>query len=694
MSIFFVGTAGKQIAKKYIQRQGKVKVRSLKVFLIGPSRVGKTTTRRRLTHEIVRGAPNEPSTGIDSPVTVPLYCDIDQSSVNISKKRWRRQGIGEQFRDLCSFLNNLLSSSSSNNSSSRSTTSRSQPTTTDSLVPGPQQDEENPTHHILDEVIEKLADRVDDKDWKTIGEYLENADLLDLLHIVDIGGQPEFHEILPLLLHGPVLNLIFFNVTHNLDSPYTVVYSDEDGPTPIQYVSEFTIRQIIHRALCSISSLKTSVALLIGTHLDQSNEAALRNHDRSIQQFLKDSDFMTKDVLWQVSKVGEEEQYIHPLNNVGGDSSDINGLRKLITAIVNDRFQQESIPTTYLLLHLFLRVKFEEFPGWCSYEQCKEIAENCGISKDDLPDVLEYLHNKFGTVLYYRTLKKLSKRVIVNVNLIMKPPAELIGSVFGALKGKPNTAKRIRQTGEVSEDVMNKVCSSSNSESEIPTDEIVELMESRYILYKIAQASRREDVYFLPCLLYPDHDVKEESNNPKLLSALTYSPLLLIPSTGFIPLGLFQASIIKFSQDKNWNLDESDRFRNRIRFYFTDEYLHVEIRSLSSHLEIRILTEPHEIEQHLITKLRYELWNMLDKVTLDMAHTKDVHWDFGFYCPHSLQLGKCPHPAKCPLSEKLKKVELYEGTIKVVCSTSGCKKTSIPLKDKQNCWFKVSTLSM
>ena len=185
--------------------------------------MGKTTTRRRLTHEIVRGAPNEPSTGIDSPVTVPLYLDIDQSSVNISNKGWRSQGIGEQFRDLCSFLNNFLnspsSSSSSNNSGSRSTTSRpsrSQPTTTDSLVPVHQplqQDEENPTptHHIQDEVIEKLADRVDDKDWKTIGEYLENADLLDLLHIVDIGGQPEFHEILPLLLHGPVLNLIFFH---------------------------------------------------------------------------------------------------------------------------------------------------------------------------------------------------------------------------------------------------------------------------------------------------------------------------------------------------------------------------------------------------------------------------------------------------------------------------------------------------
>ena len=51
------------------------------------------------------------------------------------------------------------------------------------------------------------------------------------------------------------------------------------------------------------------------------------------------------------------------------------------------------------------------------------------MAKDDLPDVLEPAR----TVLYYRTLKKLSKRVDDNLRL-----AKTIGEY-------PNTAKRMRK---------------------------------------------------------------------------------------------------------------------------------------------------------------------------------------------------------------------------------------------------------
>ena len=692
----FVGSAKKEKVKKYIQEKGEVKVRSLKLFLIGPSRVGKTTTCRRLTHKIVLGSSDiiSPSTGIDSPVTVPLYSDIDQSLVNIGKKGWRSQGIGDQFRDLWNFLSKLVSSpssSSSNGANSGDSSVASQPSesqATAATTGSPQmshQDQETPTHRVQEYVfdnLEKFPSRAETDDWKTIGEFLEN---LDLLNIVDIGGQPEFHEILPMLLHGPALNLIFFNVTHDLDSPYTVVYCDIDGPTQMQYKSEFTIKAIIQRALCSISSLETSVALLIGTHLDKSNDEAVRKLDDSIQQLYKDSDFMRKDVLWQVDKVGEEEKYIHSLNNVGGKSNDIEELRRLITQIVKVRFEQESVPTTYLLLHLFLRFKFES-RGWCFYEQCEEIAESCGISKEDLPDVLEYLHDNFGTILYYRSLEKLSKRVILNVNLIMKPPSELFATAFGAMKGLPNTAKTIRQTGEIPEYLMKKACSTSSSESCIPTDEIVELLESRYILYKNVQTSRKENVYFLPCLLLPDHNIIKESDNPKFLSGLTYSPLLVIPSTGFIPLGFFQASVVKFSQEKKWKLDKLHRFRNRIRFYFNNRSLHVEIRSLPGCLEVHIVNIA-TCKQDLIPEFRFELLKVLDEVTSLSPHTKNVHWDLGFYCPYGLEFGKC-HPARCEVDSANQEVFCNELDV-VACETIGCRETSVELVNKQKCWFMV-----
>ena len=340
----------------------------------------------------------------------------------------------------------------------------------------------------------------------------------------------------------------------------------------IQYESEYTIREIIQRALCSIiSSLQTSpdhkpAAILIGTHLDQTNEAAVLTLDRSIQQTFQDAYFMTRDVLCSVNKPGEEKRYIHPLNNVSTDSSDIEGLRELITRIVHERFTPQQVPTAALLLHLILRMRFDPSPGWCSLEECVEIAERCGISREDLLGRCPPVPAR--QVWHYPLLWSLEEAwqaVIVNVNLVMKPPAELFVSAFGAVRGEPETAKHMRLTGEVSHRLMNKACNNSESSATdgIPTDEIVELLESCHILYKNARSASEEEVYFLPCLLYPDHNV---TSDPKLLSALLYSPLLLIPdsATGFVPLGQFQLSRQIGSQDEKWRLDELNRFRNRM----------------------------------------------------------------------------------------------------------------------------------
>ena len=686
-------------------------VLSLKSFFIGPSCVGKTTARRRLTHEIDHLSPNEivPSTGIDAPLTVQLYHDTDRSSVLLSEFEggWRSQGLEEQCRTLCSLVVNTPLSPAPSSSlvsqprpSSQSTATVPARSQTKPLSNRLQQKWKNLTSHskdkettaLTDELTTALSSLVKAKDWESIREFLKGTDMLTLLHIVDIGGQPECHEILPLLLHGLALNLIFLNVTQDLDSPYTVVYRAEGGFSPIQYESEFTIREIIQRALCSIASLQTSpdhkpAAILIGTYLDQSSEAAVLTLDRSIQEAFKDADFMKNDILCPVSKPGEEERYIHPLDNVSGGSGDIMELRRLITTIVRKRFTPVQVPTSALLLHLILRLRFEA-RGWCSLEECVEVAKSCGISREDLLQengILQYLHDRFGTILHYRGLK-IGQRVIINTNIIMAPTTELFVYAFGTKEAEPKTAERIRTTGEIPQRLMNKVCSSENikqSDDKIPTSEIVELLASRYILYENVISANDETTYFLPSLLLPDHKVAKGSSDPGLLSALFYSPILLWPSTGFAPLGMFPATVIKLSQNESWKLDERSRFRNRIRFYVQyskEKLLHVELRTLSTHLEFRIVsTAP--VNPRLIPLVRQELWNAITEVSSFYQHTQEVKWRYGFYCPHSIVSGGRPHPALCQTTDEPQDV---------VCSLPDCHEGPIALEDRHKCWFTVS----
>ena len=707
------GADSMKLVKQYIAQQGSVDVQSLKAFFIGPSCVGKTTTRRRLTKEIDHISRHDivPSTGIDAPQTVQLYQHTEQSSVIISEQEggWRSQGLEEQCRTLCSRVLNLsIKPPSSSSSATTQIRPSQQPTASAVSVakPAVTLQKHNPltkfasalkqgwkqlTRSAKDEVTSALTSLVKEEDWGTVKEFLKDIEAFTLLHIVDVGGQPECHEILPLLLHGLALNLIFLNVTQDLHSPYTVVYRDDTGFSPIQYQSEFTISEIIERVLCSISSLQTSeghkpMAMLIGTHVDLvADKASVLALDKSIQETFRDAEFMQNDTLYPVNKPEEEKRYIHPLDNVGGDSSDIVELRRLITTIVHRHFPPEKVPIAILLLHLILRMKFEDDPGWCSIDECIKIAESCGISKNDLlkeNGVLDYLHNRFGTILYHRNIEKLNKRVVVNANIIMTPPTRMFVSAFAANNESPEMAKRIRSTGEIPVQLMEQACSTTEggSDKEIPTEEILELLKSLHILYEVRSANE-EISYFVPFLLYPDHNVVKESSDPRLLASLPYSPLLFLPSIGYVPLGQFSASIVRLALD--WTLDKLERFRNRIRFYFSrkgERSLHIEFRSLSTHLELRILgTGTAPINPRMILECRSEVWKVFCEVASSYPHTRNVKWHLGFYCPRSLQSGGRPHPARCLTHEPQD----------VVCSQPGCGGV-VPLEDKHKCWFTVS----
>ena len=723
---------------------------SLKSFFIGPSRVGKTTARRRLTYDITHISPVDivPSTGIDPPLTVQLY---HESSVLLCEERWKSLGLREQCRTLFSHvINNPLSPPSSSSTlpmrpSLQSTTPHTSIATTLSIstafshkavamsTPTDESsitvtntgsiDELTTTHDPIDEstdepvidddkptdkstgdmtdLIAEISTLVKAEDWATIQQIVKDKGMLTFLHIIDIGGQPEFHEILPLLLHGLALNLIFLNVTQDLDSSYTVIYRDDNGYSPTQYKSEFTIREIIQRVLCSIASLQTSLdhkpaAILVGTYFDQSSEADVLTLDQSIQEAFKDTNFMKNDILCQISESEEGPRYIHPLDNVSSDPSDIEKLRQLITNTVHQRFAPEQVPTSTLLLHLILRQKFE-VRGWCSIEECVEVAKSCHISREDLlggNGILQFLHDRFGTILYYRGLK-IGQRVIINPNIILFPTTELFVSAFGAKKSEPNTADTIRKTGEIPQSLMHKVCSSKGKKShddeddddeKIPTSEIVELLASRHILYEDARSANEETTYFLPSLLYPDHNVVKESSDSIILSCLFYSPILFCPSIDFLPLGLFPAIVVKLSQNTIWSLDECERFRNRIRFYVQyskEKLLHVELRTLSTHLELRIVQSDTPVNPCLIPLVRQELWDAVTEVSLSYPHTKNVKWKYAFYCPSAVSSGGHPHPAKCKTMEEPQDV---------VCSLPDCHGGKITLEDRHKCWFKVSII--
>ena len=58
----------------------------------------------------------------------------------------------------------------------------------------------------------------------------------------------------------------------------------------------------------------------------------------------------------------------------------------------------------------------------------------------------------------------------------------------------------------------------------------------------------KDPVYFMPAVLYPDHNIAKESSDPVLLAKVQISPILLIPSTEYASLGQFSATAVELSK--------------------------------------------------------------------------------------------------------------------------------------------------
>ena len=423
------------LLQDHIVQEGSISLRAAKSLLYGPPHVGKTSLRMRLTGEIENLSQIIPptSTGIEKVITVNLYHMVDTKSVLIDNTNyWRSQDIESQVnaiincvlqsRDsevpekisrsnssdiLHEFLyddqtnegkeivqlesereSNLLSSSSSSISQSEmQTVTESDPVvkpTEVSRIP-------KKNDSTLPIFLRKM---VKDKNWKEIQELLKNAQDITLLQIIDTGGQPEFHEILPLLMTGPVLYLVFINLMRGLDEQYEIIYTQEKGiVSPFKYPSILTIKEMLLQLLTAISSTslssEQSSALILGTHKDQVSEEVIRTLENEIKR-CKDFDiFLRKNILKKFT-IQRESRLLFPLDNKDGTQEELQLLRDALSEIVHSHFQSEKIPTSWYFYYFALRKIYENTTGICTINNAVNIGSSFGISEENIEIVLKH----------------------------------------------------------------------------------------------------------------------------------------------------------------------------------------------------------------------------------------------------------------------------------------------------------------
>ena len=169
-------------------------------------------------------------------------------------------------------------------------------------------------------------------------------------------------------------------------------------------------------------SSQTSVAFLIGTHLDKAKKDDIQILEKEIEEPLNGKLFYEEDILAKYNAIERKvNSFLYALDNVNGNEKEISTLREILTELIKRVFPAKPLPTSWDIFHLILQHRYEG-NGLCTLKESITLGEACGFEEEsEVIMALKFFCTHFGTILYYNEVKSMQSLVICDPNLLFRP---------------------------------------------------------------------------------------------------------------------------------------------------------------------------------------------------------------------------------------------------------------------------------
>ena len=684
--------------ERAIKEKGFLKQTSIHCVFIGMPRSGKSSLMRRL---LGKRLSSHASTGVaervvrveirKSTVHVSglLWCELedlddeatllmcDVSKIDIAQSATNLPQPGKPF-SLSKFLRKLfkLTPRTQQAASSPSPQSSAQP-----QVP-----EEQGTKHPL----EVFGDSFEKK-WSKL------KDLLDdhwTVYLTDTGGQPEFQELLPILVCGPSIFFLVFRLDLELNSRYQVEYINSSGESIVPYKAGLTVQETLLQSLATIAS--TSItrmvggktvdilprAFFVGTHKDRVSDQHLLQIDNTLQAVVKRTEAYQEGMV----QFASESCLILAVNNLSEGDEDVQQIRTAVERIGRQGNYEVNTSVSWLM---FSNILQQLNAPVLEYERCFRVAQKCGIrTRDEMSDALQFLHENVGVIRFYRDVPELREFIIKDLRYLFDVITDLLVAIFTFDRTAPSLCERFTRKGIFPLDVFEKLARSTEF---FPPSKLVALLQHLNIVAELKKDAVSSQ-YFIPCVLTHSESIQSA------MSATTPShacPLLVMFESGYCPKGLFGSMAVHLLENKmksslEWGLEQDKIFRYQIclsvgpydsfQLKVLPGFLSIELRSFSgaSNREISLASVCSEVRQCISSSI--------SEVCEALQCSRKAAHSFAFFCPEVVGSDQSPHPAtlkllhgkpcilKCPITHK--QFDLPDGCLvwfnEVGCDSSAC----------------------
>ena len=273
--------------------------------------------------------------------------------------------------------------------------------------------------------IQPVNDAFHHVDSSKVKALLENS---LTIHFTDTGGQPEFQEIIPMLVAGPSLFLLVFSLALSLDHCYEVKYDAVDEELE-PYISAFTVKNVLLQCLASIACIGTQrkekeggminikpKVLFIGTQLDLLTDSSQLNQ---ISSELWEA--IGRQGLQHLVERNLRNQCIFAVNNYDKSDASFNAIRKVVSDVAKreEEMYMVNLPVPFVLLDFYLRQPKERR---LQEETCRGVLRKYDLNIEELEKFLKKEMTKRTVDIYDPRLLAEASRVLSQVSDEQIPP--------------------------------------------------------------------------------------------------------------------------------------------------------------------------------------------------------------------------------------------------------------------------------
>ena len=235
-----------------------------------------------------------------------------------------------------------------------------------------------------------------------------SQEILELVHMIDTGGQPEMLENLPSLIHHCHLIVLVLNLMFGLDEHPSIDYHEKGKAYKRALPSQFSNRQIMQKLASTLQAKRFSQKedhcfrlLVVATHRDCVPKGELHARVKSFDMALRAMLLPASEEQLICCRANQIPFVLNLKNPDREDEKMLNHIRNKVSA--SEVGKRVKIPGSFLVFEQ----EVMEFADKnvkrdiLSLSECQQLGERLKMTNEEIEAALIFLHRQF-TVLYFR----------------------------------------------------------------------------------------------------------------------------------------------------------------------------------------------------------------------------------------------------------------------------------------------------